>query len=363
MKRAPFRRVAAVASTAIAFAISLAGGAAWAKIPDVTVVGNSPGLAFAMYPEFYRTIDDAAAADSTFRSATIIETEVFWEKHGKQILTLVSDLSGLPWKEKSFPLYLVEEAPSWGISDPLVYPIQYWRRGDLVRMAPVGDARAFVMAYLLAQRIFLQLPDGKGPEVLKHPLFERGLGTRDVMANLVAYWTTVEIFGEKPAIDFVKNSGFMLESPGLNLISSKFLPGWRLSKKKPLVQWVKEEPVDSDLVKEAKGFRASLGIPALEGRKPGTPDRGLIGLRPRITPDGDVVVWAVEPGKLAEKAELQPGDIFVRVGGVTVTNSRDVMLRMVGVLKNDEAVPIEVERDGHLIDTWINRRWLKKGDG
>lgn len=333
--------------------------AAAARTPEVTVHRHAPALNFLMYPEFYRTFDDAVA-DTTRPLENLDAVVQFWDEHGRTLLAAVSELSGVGWHEKELDLYLVEEGPTWGTWDPLVYAVDNWRRGDVVRLAPRGDAVAFVMANLLTQRLFAQVPADHMPAAMHHPFFQPGLGTRDALASLVAYWVTAQLYGEERALTVAKDPDLLFAAVSLEMLTERLLPAWRLTRERPLLKWVEEEPTDSPLFKAAVTLRQRTLIGAVTGRGPGKKlERMRIGLRVRTNELGSAEVVAVVPGMFADRAGLRRGDQVVSVAGVAVQDSRDVLARAIAFLKRAGSVDLKVERDGELFDTSMTMDWLK----
>lgn len=330
------------------------------EVPAVTVHRQSPALTYFMYPEFYRSYEDAVA--DSVRPVENLEAVIrFWEAQGAGMLAAVSELSGIEWSEGRIDLYLVEDCPTWGGWDPMVYAVDNWRRGDVVRLAPREDAVPFVFAYLFTQRLFAQVPPDRMPEAMRHPLFRPGHGTRHALACLVAYWYTAQLLGEERAMAVATGQDLLYAAQSLEMLTERLLPaGWRLSKDRPLTAWVKDEPTDSPLLKAALTARERNLLGAVTGRTPGKRlERSRIGLRVRMNELGSAEVVAVVPGQFGERAGLRRGDQVIRVGGVAVKDSRDLLARCIALLKRAGEVGLLVERDGELFDTVMTMAWLR----
>ncbi|MDP9364774.1 MAG: site-2 protease family protein [Chloroflexota bacterium] len=80
----------------------------------------------------------------------------------------------------------------------------------------------------------------------------------------------------------------------------------------------------------------------------------VVGIHGRPLPTANVFVASVESGSPAEAAGLLPGDRLVRLGEVSIDSGDDV--RPVTTSAAGQPLPIQVERDGRLIDTSVTPR-------
>ena len=125
-------------------------------IPSVELNRQTADLQSSLYPEYYA--QNAVRSDIRWiaRNDSLITS--FWTEKKDTILHILSELSGLRWREESFDIYLLKYAPSFGSGDPLMLPLGGMMTGELIEAPPSENQLKFALLLQLSKSVAIMKP-------------------------------------------------------------------------------------------------------------------------------------------------------------------------------------------------------------
>ncbi len=324
-------------------------------IPEVRANRHSVGLQHSLYPDYYRT--QAAADDMRWVRQNDSQLVAFWQEQGDTVLHILTELSGLEWREREFDIYFVRYYPTIGSDEPLVVPIGGLRTPTLTEAAPTGKQQILNLIYQLARRMLTQAArpeDGFFHPVAYHPLMRHGPYRRDNLAMLLAVATCRNVLGLDSTSAALNSAFWNRHLPGRRILESFLLDKWALTPDRTLADWTLAESYSSPLVLATRPPRASKTAVSrpLQGHIEGLPAGGQLGFSVRVDDQGYLVVDTIDVSRLAYACGLEPGDRIRAVNGYHVQTHRQLVERILAELDRGGAL-LQVLRADELTSVLI----------
>ncbi|RKX23652.1 MAG: hypothetical protein DRP45_10005, partial [Candidatus Zixiibacteriota bacterium] len=274
----------------------------------------------------------------------------FWKASGDSILTLLSELSGIPWIEADFDIYVVRYYPSVGGADPLTIPLGGMRRGVLNEAAPAGNRLQLNLLYQLSHRILAQAERSEDPferSLADHPLMQPSPFRRDNLAMLLALVVSQEMIGLDSTYDAYQSAFWQQRTPGREIFEQYLLSEWILSPEQTLANWVINEPYSSRLVTLTRAPRKARPETGVEKRQyvEGLPIKGRLGFSVRYEGSSKLIVDQIDAARLAYACGLREGDAIQRVDGRWPRNQKELVESILAGL-DEEGATLTIGRDG-----------------
>lgn len=321
-------------------------------IPDVIVNENTTELQKALYPNIYN--NRSVVGDINWVKANDTSIYDFWSIKRDTILHIITELSGIRWREPFFDIYLVRQFQSFGSSEPLIIPIGSINNGTTNIAAPDGARLKFNLIYQVCRRMLVQLQKTKDnvPHPLSfHPLLRPGPYRFDNMALLLAYSVSLNVLGLDSTMSSL-NSAFLKNNfPGLKIFRDHFETEWILTPRKTLVDYISNESFNSDLVRLTRPPQPNQDQntteqnPSIEG----LPLKGRLGFSTYMNSKNQLVIKDVDPNRLAGVNGLKSGDIIRRINGRLARNHKLMVEYILEGLSLSGSV-IEINREGNIME-------------
>ncbi len=318
------------------------------RIPQVSINVRAAELQASLYPNFYA----GTSADRDMRWVAEHDSLVtaFWDANGRQVLHILTELSGIRWREAEFDIYLLRYFPTSGSGDPLILPLGGQKVGDVITAEPGDDRLLLNLLYQLSHRMLaqsIQPEDSIYLTIASHPLMRPGPYRRDNLAMLLAVTTAQNVLGFEPALAAYESQYIKNQLPGYRLLEQYLMNQWIISPNKPLTEWIAEEPVNSELVRAARPPRRPSGRPTDQPSRhiEGLPIKGKLGFTVAMTDNGQLRVDKIDPFRLGYAAGLVEGDIIRRVNGRLVRNHRDLVDAVLSSM-DDGGATLQIVREG-----------------
>jgi hypothetical protein len=297
-------------------------------IPDVRLNNHSVTLQRSLFPEYYKT--HSAQGDLRWVARNDSALVAFWEANGAIILSTLSELTGLPWMESEFNIYILRYYQSAGCPEPFIVPIGGIRQGHLVQAAPEGSRMQLNLVFQLAGRMLAQSAqsaDGYHRRIAGHPLMQAGPYRRDLLAMLAALVTCEKVIGLDSTYDAYKSAFWRRLFPGREILEHYLLKEWVLSPQRPLAEWISEEPHASELVTLTRPptIRHKSDSTRPSAFIEGLPLKGRFGFSVKFDTSNRLVVDQIDVERLAFACGLREGDIIRQVDGHRVRHHKDLI--------------------------------------
>jgi len=317
-------------------------------IPQVAINDNTLGFQRSLLPKLY--INRSVAKDIRWVKQNDSVLTAFWQSKGDTVLDILSECSGIEWKEQSFNIYLVRYYPSLGSYDPFILPFGGIYRGSTIEAMPRGNRMILNLVYQLAKRILVQVyqsNDSLAYALENHPLMKQTSFRFDNLAMLLALTTCQNIIGIDSTLDAFHSAFFKNKLPGRIILEKYLLNDWVLTPEHTLVDWVLSEPFNSPLVIATRPPRKNIDSNNLQRKKfiEGLPLKGKLGFSIKLNDHNQMVVDTVDVYRLAYACGLRANDIIRRVNGIMVRNQKQLVENILNNLDNGGAT-IEIIRDG-----------------
>ncbi len=321
--------------------------------PRVSINNRSVSLQAGLYPKFYET--RSAARDVRWVSQNDSLIVAFWSEKGDTILHILTELSGIQWRESEFDIYLVRYFPTTGSADPLIIPIGGLKTGPLIEAAPSGNRLILNLILKLSERVLAQAvqpEDSVRLGIADHPLMQPGPYRRDNLAMLLAVTTCQNIIGLDSAYDAYQSAFWVEHTPGRRIFEEYFLNKWILTPDHTLADWIAEEPYRSRLVSITRPPRMRIRSADSENRVfiEGLPLKGQLGFSIKVDEANYLVVDNVDVYRLAYACGLRIGDRIRAVDGHLVNTHRQLIERILNNLEEGGAT-LQILRDDEI--EWI----------
>lgn len=321
-------------------------------IPKVIINDNTVELQKSLYPNIYS--NRSVTGDINWVKTNDSSIYNFWRMEGDTILHVLTELSGIRWREPSFDIYLVRQFQSFGSSEPLIIPVGSINNGKANIAAPEGAKQKFNLIYQVSRRMILQLQKTENsiPHPLSfHPLLRPGAYRLDNMALLLAYSVSLDILGLDSTISSINSAFWKNNFPGLQIFRTHFETSWILTPNKTLVDWISNESYNSDLVlltRPPSPTQSDTDV-AQQPNIEGLPLKGYLGFSTYINGRSQIVIQNVDPNRLAGKNGLKNGDIIRRVNGKLVRNHK-LMVQYILEGLTMAGSDIEISREGNIME-------------
>jgi hypothetical protein len=328
------------------------------SVPEVRLRTDAVSFQESVYPDWYRTNSAAADIRWVARNDSLLQT--VWASQGDSILAKLSQLAGLNWVEKSFPIYLLRYYPSAGEADPLVVPIGGQLRGLAIEAPPSGSAMIFNLIYWLSQRMLVQTEisgtDAPG-SVTNHPLMDPGNFRRDNLAMLLTMAVAPSFVGAEATLAAYNSPFWKACTPGRLVFEEQFQKKWILTIQRPLAQWLKDEPYDSPLVDltRAPQITADSDTDQPVTVVAGIPVKGTLGFTVKSSSSAKYEIDKLDPSRLGGLCGLKIGDAISQIDGRRPGNVRELYERILSGLERG-ASTVTLFRSGKLTTVVLRRK-------
>ncbi len=316
-------------------------------IPSVMINDRAVNLQHDLYPVYYSRV--SATSDLRWVRANDSALAAFWTEKGDTILHVMTELSGIAWREQAFDIFLVRYFPSNGSPDPMVVPVGGMKLGDIIEAAPTGNIMRFNLIYQLSQRMLDQTIQPRyGPDdgVAYHPLMRYGPYRRDNLALLLAITVSDNILGMDSTKAAWQSAFWKRRSPGMDVFNKYFFGEWVLTPDHTLAEWIDNEPYGSHLVAVTR----PPARPTAQQTVPhkfveGLPLHGVLGMTVSIDSDGLLEIDTLDTYRLAYANGLRIGDRIRLVDGKRVKTARELVEAILDKLY-DGGVTLQIMRGG-----------------
>ena len=319
-------------------------------IPDVKISDRTESLQRNIYPRYYGT--HSVRADLRWVRANDSALVAFWEEKGDTVLHILTELSGIAWREPAIDINLLRYFPSVGNPSPLVIPVGGIMRGELIEAAPTGNLMRFNLIYQLAGRMLDQTVQpryGSDYGIAYHPLLRHTPYRRDNLILLLAVATSENILGLDSTRNAYQSSFWKRRSPGFQIFEEYFRDAWVLTPDQTLADQVASVPYGSHLVAVTRP--PSRSSPADDrSRQPfveGLPLKGDLGVSLSIDEGGLLRVDTLDTYRLAYASGLRKDDRIRSVNDYRVRTPRQFVEKVLETLATGGAT-LQVQRDGEL---------------
>ncbi|NOY88507.1 MAG: PDZ domain-containing protein [FCB group bacterium] len=317
-------------------------------IPQVAINDNALSLQKSLLPKLY--INRSVAKDMRWVRQNDSVLTAFWLSKGDTVLDILSECSGIEWKEPSFDIYLVRYYPSLGSYDPFIVPFGGIYRGSTIEAMPSGNRMIINLVYQLAKRMLAQVyrsNDSLSYALEHHPLMKPTPFRFDNLAMLLALTTCQNIIGIDSTMDAFRSAFFKNKLPGRIVLEKYLLNNWVLTPEHSLLDWVLSEPFNSPLVIATRPPLKKTGSNAGQRKKyiEGLPLKGRLGFSVKLNDRNQMVVDTIDVYRLAYASGLRANDIIRRVNGIIVRNQKRLIENILNNLDNGGAT-VEIIRNG-----------------
>lgn len=340
------------------FAVGVAKAADTLAVPDVSLRTDAVSFQESVYPDWYRTNSAAADIRWVVRNDSLLQA--VWQTQGDSILAKISQLAGLNWTEKSFPIYLLRYFPSAGETDPLVIPVGGQLTGVAVEAPPSGPAVVFNLIYWLSQRMLAQteISGADAPSsVINHPLMDPGDYRRDNLAMLLTLAVAPSFIGAEATLATYNSPFWKARTVGRQIFEDQFQKKWILTPQRPLAQWLKDEPYDSPLVDLTRAPQITADS---DSDQPvtvvaGIPVKGTLGFTVKSGTSSKYEIDKLDPSRLGGVCGLKIGDAISQVDGRRPGNVRELYERILAGLERGGST-LTLFRSGKLTTVILRKK-------
>jgi hypothetical protein len=302
-------------------------------LPQIDFEMENYYLAHAFYRDYATGEFDVKAEIALIdrRSAPLI---VKWDSLGDAILTTISALSEIPWREPVIKIHLLKYLPVSGIYEPLAIPVEGVKIEGRIEAVPSGWFQFLQLIQYLAGRNILQcrFHGFERPLIADHPLLDQGIYRFDIMATHLALSTVNRIIPPDSLAFILSSERWKKLNPGWELYKDNFEKKWALSAEKPLVSYLEQEPYNSPLVELTSAPKESEeigGRKPLKRKKIPSEGKGRLGFSIVRSRGGTFEVTLIDSERLAYACGLRGGDRIQRVNGELAKNQRELMEKII----------------------------------
>jgi hypothetical protein len=320
------------------------------SIPEVRINDAAVSLQSSLYPDLYRS--RSAARDIRWVARNDSQIVAFWEQNGDTILHILTELSGIEWREQAFDIYLVRYFPSLGSAEPLIIPVGGMKGASLIEAAPSGNRFILDLIYQLAHRMLAQAArpgDSVRLSIADHPLMRPGPYRRDNLAMLLALATCTNIIGMDSTMDAYNSAFWVRHLTGRRIFEEYLLNKWVLTPERTLADWISAEPYWSKLVVATRPPRLRQRPEKVKNQVyiEGLPLKGQLGFSVKIDEANYLTVDTIDVYRLAYACGLRAGDRIHSVEGYRVRTHRELVERILEYLDTGGAT-LQVLRNDRL---------------
>ena len=319
------------------------------NVPTVKFEAARPFLLRALYPLYYEN-EYQIRRDRRYVGRNDSTLTAWWDSLGTYILSEITRLSGIDWTEKNLDFQLAKYAPTAGMYDPLIMPLEGVKTRDYIEVAPVGLHRSLNVIRLLCGRNLRQMFSQNSAwfYLSDHPLLAESAYRFDVI-NLTLTVAVAEKFIPPDSLKNIFKTGTWRRiNPAWEVYDSHFRYNWPLTPETPLVTYLSNEPYNSPLVGMTTPPRPAPKIASGTGdadkMKLGA-GTGRLGFSVARGQHGLLEVVAVDSTRLAFANGLMVGDLVKRVNGQTARNARQLMTAILDKIDTDGVYMIIVRED------------------
>jgi hypothetical protein len=320
-------------------------------IPQVSVNHRSVTLQQNLYPLFY--LDRSASRDMRWVARNDTALVSFWETKGDTMLHILTELSGIPWTEDEFDIYLVRFFPTTGSGDPIIIPFGGIKYGSLIEAPPEGNRLKLLITFQLARRMLAQADQPEQDVYLPiayHPLMQPGAYRYDNLAMLLAINTCYNIIGIDSTTDAWQSAWWQNKFPGWEILQEYFIDEWILTPQQTLADWVLSEPYGSELVANTRPPRRPRQPDEDQGRLyvEELPLKGTLGMAMTVSDQGFPQIDRIDVYRLAYATGLREGDEIRRVDGMLVRTPKDVVEAILEGFDINGGATLQIMRDSEM---------------
>jgi hypothetical protein len=322
------------------------------RVPAVRFHVGGAELLPMVYPERYGGDPQALTEDVEWVRDNADELIEWWDRDGLLFLQRVTDFAGLRWPYQDIDVYLVRHWPIVSIERPLVIALEAVRAGG--RAVPVpedDDVRILLVAHQITHYI-VDPPDFKpsGPRdpAYEHPFMAAGNFDGEAMVNWLTYRAIEDLWGRERLASATSDEIWQAYNPNHGYVIDELEPRHRLSRRRPLAEWLADNPPGSEIFRVRDAYARQAGTPSAQPvaereRVTGT-DYGLdLG----ASHDGRIFVAYVDAESPAGRVGVEQGDVVRTIEG------REVGADVVGAQQqmneswaDNGEINLSVERQG-----------------
>ena len=331
-------------------------------IPRVEINDRAAELQATLYPATY--VDRSVRGDMQWVARNDSALVAFWLEQRDTVLHVLSELSGVPWVERDFDIYLVRFYPTLGSSDPLIVPIGGMGSQGVIEAAPRGNNLKLNLVFQLAKRMLAQTVQPEESVQMGiglHPLLRSGPNRLDNMALMLALTTCETVLGVDSTADAFGSAFWEHHHAGRRVFNKYIKDRWILTPDRNLVDWISEQTWASELVVATRPPRRSSNNSAGQGyaRIEGLPPEGELGFSVKKNESQRLTVDKIDTYRLAYACGLREGDEIYRVQGSRVRNHLALVEAVLSEMRNGGAV-LDILREGQSVAVIIQP--LKSND-
>ena len=267
----------------------------------------------------------------------------FWTSQGDTILHVLTELSGFEWIESEFEIYLLRYFPTIGSDNPLILPIGGINNGSFTEAAPDFNKLRLLLIYQLAKRMLLQAENQDNPLVVpisNHPLMKKSAYRFDNLAMLLAVTTSYTIMGVDTTFDVTQSTFWKNKFPGRKIFEEYFEKSWIITPDKPLIDWIADEPVRSQLVRVTRTPQKKVSETTKEKKKfiEDLPLKGQFGFTVKLNASNQLAISKIDTYRLGYACGLRLDDVIRRIDGRIVRNHKQIVQRLLEKLEDGGSV-------------------------
>lgn len=319
------------------------------RIPVVGINDRSASFQASLLPDYYKT--SSASRDMGWvikNDSALVE---FWRTRGDTVLHLLTELSGIPWFERKFDIYLVRHYTSIGSGDPTIIPLNGIYNKGLIESVPTDHRLLLNLIYQLSHRMLAQTVrpnDSIYLSIASHPVMRPGPLRRDVIALHLAITVAQNIIGLDSARMAYDSEFWKRQTPGRE-VYEQFVQGrWILLPDQSLADWIAGEPYRSEFVLATRPPRLPRPGTVRSDQRfvEGLPLTGQLGISITIDDRNRLMIDGIDIYRLGYACGLREGDRIRRVDGALVRTHRILVEKTLHGLDQNGSATFEIIRDG-----------------
>jgi hypothetical protein len=308
-----------------------------------------------VYPERYGGDPETLTDDVEWVRDHADELIEWWDRDGLLFLQRVTDFAGLDWPYQDIEVYLVRHWPVVSIERPLVIALEAIRAdGRAVPVPEDDDVRILLVAHQITHYI-VDPPDfepsGPRDPAYEHPFMAPGNFEAEAMVNWLTYRAIEDLWGRERLATATSDEIWQGYNPNHGYVIDELEPRHRLSRRRPLAEWLADNPPGSEIFRVRDAYARQAGTPSAQPvaereRVTGT-DYGLdLG----ASHDGRIFVAYVDGESPAGRVGVQQGDVVRTIEGRAVgTDVARAQQHMNESWTDNGEINLSVERQGREI--------------
>lgn len=325
------------------------------RVPVVRFHVGGAELLPMVYPERYSGGPQALTEDVEWVRDNADELIKWWDRDGLLFLQRITDFAGLRWPYQDIEVYLVRHWPIVSIERPLVIALEAVRAGG--RAVPVpedDDVRILLMAHQITHYIVdppAFEPSGPRNPAYEHPFMAPGNFGAEAMVNWLTYRALEDLWGRERLAAATSDELWQAYNPNHGYVIDELEPRHRLSRRRPLADWLTENPPGSEIFRVRDAYVRQAGTtsaqPVAERESVTGTDYGLdLG----ASHDGRIFVAYVDGESPAARVGVRQGDVVFTIEGREVgTDVVSAQQRMNESWADNGEINLSVERQGQEI--------------